>query len=267
MRPETGGEYIIKHEEVQDEEKVSEARENLSVPLGTVEYADSGREKIENFPFVLEFSYQSLPENAGLVRVGSNGKQIPANNFRLITDFQITRTDKNITLGLVDILPPEYEVYICPWRTDDEWNSTCYTTNRRLVIGGDITKPEYILHLLHEAGHAQISDFGGSDQHFMPEENWRKVASQSSEAAKLLNERDADAFALKRFRAFLDKNKTDNFTILKNDFLTLMHQWALESYSSAAKSSASLNQEMQHYAMDWWDDFANDENGDENENG
>lgn len=259
MRPETGGEYIRKHIEKQDEPKVEQAHERLSVPFGVVEYGKSGIERVENFPFILEFSYDSLPDDSEPITASSDGLKVDARNFKYLKSFKLRRVDKDIDLNLSEIVPGDYSVYISPDRTDDSWNSVCDFNNKRIIVGGDITKPEYILHLLHEAGHAQISESTNRDQDFQSEKNWRKVADQSAIAKKLLEERDSHAFALKKIKPFVDKEQTGNFSILKGDCLTLMHKWALESYATAAKEQATRNQDAHHFAMDYWDDWMENE--------
>lgn len=259
MRPETGGEYIQKHIEEQEPSKVERAKERLSVPFGAVEYEDSGTEQIENYPFSIEFTYESLPDGSDPVLVNNDGLRVDAKNFRQVKNLVIRRLDKNIELHLSDIIPEGYSVLISPDRSDDSWNSTHNSERKLVVVGGDITKPEYILHLLHEAGHAHVSTDTHRDGKFKPEENWRKDADQGHIAVKLLVERDSHAFALKKFRPFMDREDSGKFTILKNDCLALMHEWALQSYSEEAKARASQNQDMHHFAMDYWDDWINDD--------
>ena len=259
MRPETGGEYIQKHIEEQDASKVEGAKERLSVPFGAIEYKDSGTEKFENYPFYIEFSYESLPEDSEPIIVNSDGLQVEAKHFKRLTNLTLKRIDKNIELDLHDMIPEDYSVLISPDRTDDAWNSICNPNIKRIIVGGDITEPEYILHLLHEAGHAHIANDPDRDDKFEPEVNWRKDADQGHIAEKLLVERDSHAFALKKFRPFMDKEDTGNFSIIKDDCLALMHKWALQSYYEEAKNLASQNQSMHHFAMDYWDDWMDDD--------
>lgn len=258
MRPETGGEYIRKHTEEQDQSKVEQAKERLSIPFGEVVYADSGSERIENYPYAIEFSYGSLPENTDPILVNNKGLKVEAKHFRLLKYLNIKRVDKNVELKLSDIIPEDCTVLISPDRTDDSWNSIHNPNNHRIIVGGDITKPEYILHLLHEAGHAHIANNLDRDEKFKSEINWRKNADQGQIARKLLEERDSHAFALKKFRPFMDKEGTGNFSIIKDDCLALMHEWALLSYYEEARNLASLNQSMHHFAMDYWEDWMDD---------
>ena len=108
MKQESASEYIKKHasEEAVGEEKLKEAFEALSKPVGEVGWSEAGVIKVENTPFIMEFSYVPISEDiAKNILRDPRSKDINPDTLREMTAWKLTREDKSVELSLSDILP------------------------------------------------------------------------------------------------------------------------------------------------------------------
>jgi len=253
MNPESPYDYIKKHaaEKIADEETLRKAIESLSKPIGRVEYLQSGNIKIENQPFVLEFSYAKISkEVAESFEKHPRYKEPDPDTLFELTSYRLTRTDKNISLTLDNLIPDNYKVYFSP--TTQDWSSYVKTSdkNGRIVLSDDVVTPMILLQLLHEAGHVHEKTDGGKQFTEIDSDNTSTIYTKDL-AKKLLSERNAWAFALRKIKPFLDEDKSKGFAISKNDTLILAKNWALKSYLDSIKSDINDRVAMNHFAHDY----------------
>jgi|GEM_PF-4197396 len=253
MKQESPSEYINKHTigETVDEEKIKRAKEALSKPIGEVKWAESGIIKVENIPFVMEFSYVPISEEiAKSIWQDPRRKNINLDTLREITTWTLTREDNGATLSLSDILPEGYRVFFSTVAQDGSSYVVMDESGGTVVLNAEITKPEMIIHLLHEAGHVHEKT---DEMRFSPTNN-PDVSSKVYKgdlAVKLLSERNAWAYALRRLKPFVDQEPTSGFSIQKNDVLTLANNWALKSYQDSIKDETSSRVAMSHFNQDY----------------
>lgn len=252
MNPELPHDYIKTHttKESIDEEVLQQALESLSKPIGKIEYSKSGNIKIENQPFVLEFSYAKVSRGvAESFEKHPRYKEPDPDTLLELLSWKLTRTDRNVSLTLDYIIPDNYKIYFSP--TTQDWSSYVKIGDKdtRIVLSGDITTPIIILELLHEAGHIHEKT---DDPRFIktkPEET--STIYTNDLADKLLSERNAWAFAIKKIKPFLDKDESKGFVIKKDDVLTVAKDWALESYLTSIKSDINDRVAMSHFYQDY----------------
>ena len=146
---ESPSEYISKHTEEIDENRLEAAVAALSRPLGGVEYRDEDDVSIENNPFVLKFSYGVAPDE--FPKMTKEGQTLNQNDLRELNSLQLARNDRGVSLELKDIVPQDCKVFFAPNDHDKNWSSFA-AGDKTIVLNGDVAKPEIILHLLHEAG-------------------------------------------------------------------------------------------------------------------
>lgn len=119
-----------------------------------------------------------------------------------------------------------------------------------VILNGDIASPEMIVHLVHEAGHV----YEKTDDARFSSMNEHDVSSKvyiGDLAEKLLSERNAWAFGLKKLKPFLEKNKIDGFSIQRDDVLAIVKNQALQNYHESIKSDTDSRVAMSHFDHDY----------------
>jgi len=253
MRKESPLEYVEKHKEAADEERLRVAIEDLSGPIGGVEYKDSGDGALENGPFALEFKYGELEKDRPAI-LAARGMKLNPEQLRELRGLNLSRSDRGRQISLSDIIPSDFRVLFAP-NSGEKWSDFVNLKEKMIVLNGDIATPLTLLALLHEAGHIHAAPKKENDN-FSPEPNQnRKTINAMDVAKKLLNERDAWAYALRTIKPFLDQEKRKSFFIVKEDVLTFAKSECLRSYNDWAQGQIGTMSGMHQFAMDLWDDF------------
>ncbi len=249
MRPESPSEYLNKHipkDETSNEEFFA-AKEILSKPFGEITYQNEGGDvKIENPPFELEISYEPLTQEDK--KPFQPHEPTPDTLMRLKT-FTLSRRDKNISVQLFDIVPPDYNVYFDTTAADH--SDIVYPDSKRIVLFGKLAAPKTILGLFHEGGH--IIEQAKGEAEFGPEKHSTQLVDHL--ARQLLSERDAWAFALKKIKPFLDEEEGDQFTIQRDAVIEHIKNYALRTYTDSIKNSVESARATSHGYDDYMDMF------------
>jgi hypothetical protein len=257
MRKESPLEYVEKHKEGVNEEKLEAAIKKLAEPIGGIEYKDSDEVALENGPFALDFKYDGLEKDSSAIPV-ARGLALKPEQLREIKELHLSRSDRGKRLSLSDVIPGNFRVLFAP-NSREKWSDFANLTEKTIVLNGDVAAPSTLLALLHEAGHVHASPKEGADS-FAPEPNQdRRTVNAVDVAKKLLNERDAWAYALRTIKPFLDQEKGEQFSITKDDALVFAKGECLKSYNDWAQGQIGTMSGMHQFAMDIWDDFEREE--------
>lgn len=131
---------------------------------------------------------------------------------------EFTIDDQKNFFRLSDYLPAEYRIYLDPKseKTIGDNRGIHQRNDQRIIVCGNISSLYVIFALLHEVGH--IASTQNKEQNEKILEIRRKKSADMTledKAIILREERDADAFVLKKFRPFLHQAGLDNQTIIK----------------------------------------------------
>lgn len=240
MRPETPNEYIQKHLDIMDPKLVEEARERLSLPLGESQLAEAGEAHLAHGPFSIDYAYDKA-EGAKLSTV--EGELLPMEDMRELKAFSFAKDGVNQKLDLAALLPPGYKVYFMKGNGDHGWSSYADVRADYIVMDREPSSPEALLILLHELGHGHTE--GKGDHKFTPEKERLASGDVTDLADKLLVERNAWSYALRKLKPFLDTGpKAEEFSITKSDVMARIKGRALQSYQSYIERVARYKSSM-----------------------
>lgn len=177
------------------------------------------QEESQEAPTNLEFKNEAGIFRIRLTRQGSD----------YLALFEIENNEgKKVVLN--NLLPEEYRVFAC-WR-DEEFGSFHSFTYKRIDIEMNAVEQggwKYLLSILHEIGHAVISQSSGEEHEKAKEREILGEQSMAFEGKKLKsivgksekmqseNERNAWAYAIRQFKKILKEFKIDPKTIFASN--------------------------------------------------
>lgn len=258
MRSESPSEYISKHLDTIDPEQIKIANQNLARPFGKIHLLDSGKGHITQSPFTVDFSYNQT-ENEKI-----HSGTVPNEKLWELKNLIVKKDRVNQTLDISSLLPNGYKIYFTTGNNEKSWSS--YIFEKAIVLNREPNSPGALLDLLHEIGHSNSRHDDGDK--FKAEKGRLQSGDVSDLASRLLDERNAWAFALKKFKPFLDCSpQEEGFSINKQDVLTRIKNYALESYQASndyimrSRSSMYLSladEEWMTGGADWVSNFDED---------
>ena len=181
--------------------------QRLSEPIGTIAYGESGSVDLENGNYRMHIAYKRASPSYGQL-------QITDTTLELVS-FSLSRTDTNAKLELSDIVPPNAIVLFNP--ASETGEGFAYTGwDRPLIVAtGNITQPNTVLTVLHEAGH--LFKDPGVD---VGDINARRAYMKDD--AKLERERNSWTDVLRKLKPLLDRRHSNEYSILLEDVMRVI---------------------------------------------
>ena len=251
MRSESPLQYLEKHDEPTDPRKLETALRNLSEPIGRVEYSSDDEVNIKSDSFNLGYKYYQISD---IDLDTLSDLNIQTEDIKGIKNLHFGKANNSASINFNEIIPEGYRVYMVSGHKS-QWSDFVSIKDKIIVLNGDIRIPETILALLHEIGHIH-ADPKKQEDSFAPEPNQdRRTINADDLARKLLNERDAWAYALKKIKPFFYKGEDQDKAIRKEDVIAYAKDKCLQSYNKWASKLIDERYSAHHFAMDYFDDI------------
>jgi len=218
----------------------------ISEKFSDIEYEPEGEVKIEKENFDVNFSYQEISdEDFKILQENFSIEGFVKEDLRELTSFNLKEKLTNEKIDLMALLPSGYKVYF--WTHGLPESSGANFDVKRIFMGSDLNSPLAIYVALHEIGHCvdfeRLNDAEKKivDEAFVnyvsategiveevPEKETKQPPLTDKDLSQIiLRERNAHAFALRKFHSFIKPLGIDD-EVLRN---TLVHGGALRSYA------------------------------------
>lgn len=248
----------------EQERKMWAAVERLQWPLAQIEYSDSGSVEIYEKPFRISIEYDRFPDLPydwrGTSMFDSTIGEINALDWRELKRFTLTREDRgHATIDAMALIPPEHKVVFNTRSNEQNAGSdhltegAYYPQANVIAVFGSLLSPGGIMTLLHEIGHAvDRSSLSPEERDMYDKGSFKRIEHGNiSRAVTLQQERNAEAFMLRHFRHFTDKELSVDQLSIKRDDVKLAVRAALQSYSRRIRERRSHEHAIVGNPGDW----------------
>lgn len=235
---ESSREYLDKKRVLHEDEKgLKEAKRLLQKPLGQVSFDERGSVHLEQGPYAVRFQYERTSEPLSDIE---KSELREATLYRA-KEIILERKGTGATLN-IDEIAKGYSIFFCRDFDEEDVSSYVVPESKRIVLIGEPTRFGTLLSLLHEIGHTYERE--------LPKKF--DLTRDTDLAEKLLAERNAWAYALRKMRPFLDESK-DN-PLSKRNVLLYAKQRALSTYVESINDELHHRAHMDHFARNMFPD-------------